>query len=198
MEELREEVEKTREMEHVVEPLFLNRWSPRAMTGEKISDKELKSLFEAARWAPSSFNNQSWRFVYAKREDEEWDDFLGLLVDGNRKWAKEGSVLIVILSKTTFDYNEKYSRTHSFDTGAAWENLALEGARRGLVVHGMQGFNYDEAKKLVGASEDFEVEAMAVVGKRADKESLPEELRENEQPSKRKPVEKIAFRKSLE
>ncbi len=197
MEELREEVKKTREMEHVVDPLFLNRWSPRAMTGEKISDKELKSLFEAARWAPSSYNNQSWRFVYAKREDEEWNDFLGLLVDGNRKWAKEGAVLIVILSKTTFDYNGKHSRTHSFDTGAAWENLALEGARRGLVVHGMQGFDYDEAKKLVGASEEFEVEAMAVVGKRADKEKLPEELRENEKPSKRKPVEEIAFRRSL-
>ncbi len=192
MKRLREEVEKNREMENEVDPLFLNRWSPRAMTGEKIDKEELMSLFEAARWAPSSYNNQSWRFVYAERDSEYWEDYLDLLVDANRRWAKEGSVLIVILSKTTFDYNDEYSRTHSFDTGAAWENLALEGARRGLVVHGMQGFDYEKAKEVVDAPEEFEVEAMAVVGVRGNKEELPEDLKESEEPNTRKPVEEIA------
>lgn len=123
---------KKRIAEHEILDLILNRWSPRAMSGETISDKELMSLFEAARWAPSSYNNQPWRFIYAKRGTEHWNTLFNLLVDANKEWANKAAVLIVVVSANNFVYNNKPSRTHSFDTGAAWENLALQGYAQGL------------------------------------------------------------------
>ena len=108
-----------RKTEHPVNEIFPNRWSPRAMSGKELTDTELMSLFEAARWAPSAFNNQPWRFVYAKRNTPAWNILFELLGESNKIWAKDAGALIVIISKKTFDYNNKYSLTHSFDTGAA-------------------------------------------------------------------------------
>src|SRR6187401_2753269 len=122
--------------QHDVARFIVDRWSPRALSGESITHDELMSLFEAARWAPSSFNNQPWRFIYAKRTSSDWAKFLDLLVEGNKIWAKDAGVLIVIISRKNFEYNEKPSITHQFDTGAAWENLALEASIRGIVAHG--------------------------------------------------------------
>ena len=141
----KEEMKKYREPQYSVGPLFVNRWSPRAMSGEEVPLQEMFSLFEAARWAPSSYNNQPWRFLYARRGSEHWERFLALLVEGNRIWAEKAGVLMVVLSRETFEYNGRPSRTHSFDAGAAWENLALQGTAMGLVVHGMQGFGYKRA-----------------------------------------------------
>ena len=129
-----------------IDRIFLNRWSPRSMSGDEISRDVLFSLFEAARWAPSSNNNQPWRFLYAQRNTDYWPIFFDLLTEQNKIWAKNAAVLIVVISKKTFDYNEKPARTHSYDTGAAWENLALQGSLKALVVHGMQGFDYDKAR----------------------------------------------------
>ena len=80
------------ELNHNINSIFVNRWSPRSMTGEEIKDDDLMSLFEAARWAPSSFNNQPWRFIYSKRTGSEWSKFLDLLNEGNRIWAKDAGV----------------------------------------------------------------------------------------------------------
>lgn len=182
-----------RKPEYDVNELFINRWSPRAMTGEGISYDELMSLFEAARWAPSSFNNQPWRFLYARRNTEYWDEFINLLVEGNKTWAKNAAALVVIISKKTFDYNGKSSKTHSFDAGAAWQNLALQGSLKGLVVHGMQGFDYEKAKKMLNVPDDFEVEAMAAVGKHGNLDDLPETLRGGEEPSGRKDLSEIVI-----
>ncbi len=176
-----------------VSDLILNRWSPRAMSGEPITDDELMTLFEAARWAPSSYNNQPWRFVYAKRDSEHWDTLLGLLVEMNKAWAKHASALVVMISKNNFEFNGEPARTHSFDTGAAWENLALQGTMMGLVVHGMQGFDYDKAREVLGVPEGHTVEAMAAIGKPGKKEDLPQELQEREAPSDRRPLEEIVF-----
>ena len=96
-----------------IDPFFLNRWSPRSMSGDEISRDLLFSLFEAARWAPSSNNNQPWRFIYARRNTDYWPIFFDLLTEQNKIWAKNASVLIVVISKKTFDYNEKPARTHS-------------------------------------------------------------------------------------
>jgi nitroreductase len=175
-----------RKTDHGVDDRFLKRWSPRAMSGELIEEKTLMALFEAARWAPSSNNNQPWRFLYARRETEFWPPFFDLLAEGNRIWANRAAALIVIISKTTFDFNDKPSRTHSFDAGAAWENLALQGALMGLVVHAMQGFDYDRAKKVLHVPDGYQVEAMVALGKPGRKEELPENLREREFPSGRK------------
>lgn len=185
-------VSEYRKPEYDVDRIFLNRGSPRAMSGEGISRDELMSLFEAARWAPSSFNNQPWRFLYVMRDTENWGLFFGLMSEGNQAWAKNASALITMVSKKTFD-NGKPSRTHSFDTGAAWENLALQGTLKGLVVHGMQGFDYDRAREVLNIPDDYEVEAMIAVGKPGKKENLPEKLQEREFPSNRKKVSEIAF-----
>ena len=187
------DVDRYRQPEHPVETLIYHRWSPRAMSAERLSGAELMRLFEAARWAPSSFNEQPWRFVYAERDGEHWPRFLDLLSEGNRRWAGAAAVLVVVLSRATFERNGKPSRTHSYDTGAAWQNLALQGSRMGLVVHGMAGFDYDKARDLLEVPEEFAVEAMIAVGRPAPVESLPEPLREREAPSGRKPVAELVF-----
>lgn len=181
-----------RQADHPVETLFVDRWSPRAMSGEAIDEGQLLSLFEAARWAPSANNNQPWRFLYAHRDTAHWPTFLGLLVDANRLWADKAAALIVIVSKTTFDHNGKPSRTHSFDAGAAWQNLALQASQGGLVAHGMQGFDYERAQSELGIPTEFAVEAMVAVGRPGAIEDLPEKLRERESPSPRRPLQQTA------
>ena len=183
----REEIGKYRKAEYAVGPLFINRWSPRAMSGEEVEEEMVMALFEAARWAPSSFNNQPWRFVFARRGTPPWETFCGLLTERNRTWAEKAALLVVVVSKTTFDYNGKPARTHSYDTGAAWENLALQGTAMGLVVHGMQGFSYAAAAEKLGIPEDHQVEAMIAVGRPGRKEDLPRDLQEDEFPAPRKP-----------
>lgn len=180
-----------RQPDHSIQPLILNRWSPRAMSGETIEDEELMPLFEAARWAPSSYNAQPWRFIFAKRETEHWKPLFELLVEFNQSWAKDAAALVLIISHKVFEHNGKPSDTHSFDTGAAWENLALEGSARGLVVHGMQGFDYEKAKTVCNIPDDFQVEAMVAIGKPGNKEVLPPELQIKETPSTRKPLREL-------
>ncbi|MFB6158161.1 MAG: nitroreductase family protein [Candidatus Nanohalobium sp.] len=194
MKEIRSDVEGFREPGKNIDPLFVNRWSPRAL-GREMEKEDLEALFEAARWAPSSYNNQSWRFIYATHEDEEWEDFCNLLSDFNREWAEKGYALIVIVSKTSFDHNGEFSRTHSFDVGAAWENLALEAARRDLIAHGMQGFDYEEAEEELGVPEGFEVEAMVAVGSKEDESKLDEDFRV--EPNGRKDLDEIVFQGSF-
>src|SRR6188472_3266673 len=156
----------TRQSPYKINPLILHRWSPRSMTGEELDGDTIMSLFEAARWAPSSFNNQPWRFIYTKRTSSDWAKFLDLLVEGNKIWAKDAGVLIVIISRKNFEYNEKPSITHQFDTGAAWENLALETSVRGIVAHGMQGFDYEKAREDLNIPDSFDILAMIAIGKR--------------------------------
>jgi nitroreductase len=195
MEQIREDVKGKREPDYEIDPIFVNRWSPRALERD-MSEEDLMALFEAARWAPSSYNNQHWRFIYATHEDEEFEEFKELLSDFNREWAKEGYALVVIASKTTFDYNGEEAPTHSFDTGSAWENLALEAGKRDLVAHGMQGFDYDEAREKLGVPEGFEVEAMIAIGSKGDESSLDEDFRV--EPNGRKDLDEITMQGSFE
>lgn len=182
-----------RKSQYPVNQLFLNRWSPRAMSEESITDQELMSLFEAARWAPSSYNEQPWRFIYAKRGTPAWNTLFNLMVPFNQSWAKNGAALVVVISRKRFTHNNESNMTHSFDTGAAWENLALQAADLGLVTHGMAGFDYEKARKDLQVPEDYSIEAMFVIGKPGTKESLPEELQANEKPSDRRPVNDFVF-----
>lgn len=191
MDKLTDEVKTNRKADYDIDSSFLNRWSPRAMSGEELTDDELMPLFEAARWAPSSYNAQPWRFLYAKRGTKEWDIFHNLLVEFNKQWTKNASVLIAIISRKTFEHNEKPSVTHQFDAGAAWENMALEASRRGLVAHGMEGFDYEKAKKDLNIPDNYDVLAMIAIGKRGKKEDLPEQMQANENPSSRRPLNEI-------
>jgi nitroreductase len=183
---------QTRQSTYNINPLILNRWSPRSMTGEELDDDTIMSLFEAARWAPSSYNNQPWRFIYAKRNTpQHWNKLFNLLVEPNKAWTKNAALLVVVISGKNFEYNEKYSITHQYDAGAAWENLALEASSRGLVAHGMQGFDYEKARISLEIPDNFDVMAMIAIGKKGQKENLPLQLQEKEYPNDRKPLKEI-------
>ena len=158
------------------------------MSDESLADEELMTLFEAARLAPSTYNEQEWRFLYAKRGMEHWHTFFDLLMDANKVWCQRAAVLVVVLSHKVFERNGKPNPVHTFDTGAAFENLALQGAAMGLVVHGMAGFDRNKARAALGVPDDYAVEAMIALGRPGDPADLPPELREREKPSERKAV----------
>jgi len=188
-----------READHPIDPLFLERWSPRAFDGSEIPDEDLATIFEAARWAPSAFNSQPWRFLYAKRGDSDWERFLGLLIPWNQAWAQSASVLLYILSDT-LPFTDKAtgesapSHTHSYDSGAAWACLALQATRLGYQAHGMSGVEFERAQAELGIPSRYRVEAAAVIGRIGDPASLPEKLRAREVPSGRNPTSAFVFR----
>jgi nitroreductase len=174
-----------RRSEHPVHPLFLDRWSPRAMSGAALSETELLTLFEAARWAPSSGNFQPWRFLYARRGSDFWPAFLELLVPGNRAWAERAGALVLVISRLQLD-DQRPCITHSYDSGAAWQNLALQAALNDIVAHGIQGFDYERARRVLRVPAHFAIEAMIVLGKPGAPAELPESYRQREQPSDRR------------
>lgn len=180
-----------RDPDHPIDPQFVRRWSPRAMSGEPLANGELMTLFEAARWAPSTYNEQEWRFLYGLRDTPHWQSFFDLLADGNKAWCHAAAVLVVVLSHRVFARNGKPNPVHTFDAGAAFENLALQGSLMGLVVHGMQGFDYAAAASTLGVPDEYKVEAMIAIGRPGDPADLPEALREREEPTGRKPLAEI-------
>lgn len=191
----------SRTADHTIDPVFLDRWSPRAFTDEIISEAELNSLFEAARWAPSSYNSQPWRFVYARRGTAHWSALLGLLNEFNASWAKNAAALVVIVSKETMavpgQEKEVPSHSHSFDAGAAWANLALQATRLGWQAHGMVGFDHQRALSELKVPAGYRVEAAVAIGKPGDKAQLPEFLQARETPSPRNPISATAFEGSF-
>lgn len=180
-----------RQPDHLVEQLLVARWSPRAMSGAPLTESQIQSLFEAARWAPSTYNEQEWRFLYARRDTPQWQTFFDLLVEGNQTWCRNAGMLVVILAHKFFIMNGKPNPVHLFDTGAAFENIALQGAAMGLVVHGMMGFDFNKARTALNVPGDYDVAAMFAAGRPGDPETLPETLREREKPSGRKPISQI-------
>ncbi|MDE1840920.1 MAG: nitroreductase family protein [Thaumarchaeota archaeon] len=187
------EVQKTRNMTFEINHVIVNRWSPRSFVPYDIDDADLFSLFESARWAPSSSNSQPWRFIYAKRNSENWNDFFNLLIDFNKQWCADAAALVVVVSRKNFENNEKPSITHQFDTGAAWENLAIQAVSQGLATHAMAGFDYDKARKTLQVPDNYEVMAMVAIGKRGSKEKLSPELQAREIPNTRKPLSEIVM-----
>jgi len=188
----------TREFLAGADTNFVKRWSPRAMSGEHLYESDLMTLFEAARWAPSSYNAQPWRFVYAMRGTPAWQPLFDCLVEFNQTWCANAGALVVMCSRSRFEHNDKPAPTHAFDTGAAWMSLALQGAMLGLVVHGMQGFDYDQAAKAIACAEPYQVQAMCAIGKPGKLEDLPEELQKKETPSNRKPLNEVVFEGTLQ
>jgi nitroreductase len=189
----------SRQPEHPIDPLFLERWSPRAFDGSEVPDADLAAMFEAARWAPSAFNSQPWRFLYAKRGDADWERFLSLLIPWNQSWAHSASVLVYILSDS-LPFTDKEtgapatSHTHSFDTGAAWVSLALQATRMGYHAHGMSGIQYELARSELAIPERYRLEAACVIGRLGDPAMLDERMRAREGPSDRKPQAGFVFR----
>lgn len=183
--------------DRAIDQAFLARWSPRAFDGSAIPEDDLLAVFEAARWAPSAFNSQPWRFLYARRGDADWERFLGLLIPWNQVWAQSASALIYILSDrlpmTDKAGEPAASHTHSYDAGAAWGYLALQASMMGYQAHGMSGVDFERAQVELAVPERYRIEAAAVVGRIGDPATLPEKLRARETPSGRKPVGEFAF-----
>lgn len=186
-----------RTADHPIDPLFLERWSPRAFTGEAISEAELMTIFEAARWAPSSYNSQVWRFVYARRDTPSWATFMELLGEFNASWCKDAAALVVLASSETMVPPGKDaavpSHSHSLDAGSAWAQAALQATRMGWYAHGMVGFDIPRAFAELGFPPGYRVEQMFAIGRRGDKGLLPEYLQGREEPSQRKPLSEIVF-----
>jgi len=183
--------EDFRKADYPIESIFVRRWSPRAMSGEPITEKEMLTLFEAARWAPSTYNEQEWRFLYARRDTPQWPVFLGLLAERNQQWCVRAALLGLVVAHKVFQANGKPNPVHVFDSGLAYENLALQGAAMGLVVHGMAGFDYDKARTALSVPDDYAVCAMFAAGRPGDPDQLDPQMREIEKPSPRKPVREI-------
>lgn len=187
-----EYVKKYRVSEYEVSAGILQRWSPRAMSGEAVAKDKLMSLLEAAKWAPSAFNSQPWRFLYTFKDGENWPIFFNLLAEMNQLWVKNAGALIVVLSQNNFAYNGKINPTHSFDAGSAWQNIALEASNLGLVAHAMSGFDYEKARQDLKIPENYTVEAMIAIGLPGNREDLPKDFQEREFPSDRKKVTEIS------
>ena len=180
-----------------VDPLFLDRWSPRAFDGSAIFEADLETVFDAARWAPSAFYFQPWRFLYARRDSTDWARFLDLLLPFNQGWAERASALIFILSDTLIQgpsaAEPSPSHSHSFDAGAAWALLALQATRLGYHAHGMTGIDFARTREELKVPDRYRIEAAAAIGRIADKSILPEALQAREAPSDRKPVAEFAY-----
>lgn len=181
---------------HPVDPIFTARWSPRAFDRSVIPDADLHTIFEAARWAPSAFNAQPWRLLYAKRESADWDRFLALLMPFNQAWAQNAGVLIYLCSDTLMETKPGQispSHTHSFDTGAAWASMALQATMLGYHAHGMAGVEWDQARVALKVPDRFRIDAACVIGRTGSLDILDEKNRAREKPSDRRPIAEIAI-----
>jgi nitroreductase len=171
-------------------PLIKTRWSSRAISSEKIPREEILALVEAARYAPSCFNEQPWYFLIADTDDAH-ANMVSVLTDGNKAWAATAPVLIAVCAKKVFTHNGSPNFWNQFDTGTAWGYFSLEAERRGLVAHGMAGLDRSAAAKIFELPSEYEVIAAIAVGKPGKKENLPEKIREMEKPNTRKDLSEV-------
>lgn len=188
-------MEKPAPTDYPIHELLARRWSPRAFAERPIEPEKLQSLFEAARWAPSSNNEQPWRFLVAVKENhEEFDRFLACLLEGNRKWAHRAPVLILSVASLHFEDSGKPNRHAVHDTGLATENLLLQATALGLVAHPMAGFDIEKARAEYKIPAGHEPVAMIAIGYPGDPSLLSGTLHEREvAPRRRHPASSFVF-----
>ena len=180
-----------------INEVIANRWSGRAYDANKaVSNEQVISLCEAARWAPSCFGDEPWRFiVWNKNTDKaSWQKAFDCLVPGNQEWVKDAPLLLLVCADTVFGHNQKPNRWAQYDTGAAAENLCLQAEDLGLMAHQMGGFNADAARNAFEIPEQFTLMAMVAVGYAADiKTVIGEALARETAERKRKPLAELFF-----
>ncbi len=183
-------MEKPAETQYPIHDLLRRRWSPRAYSERPVEREKLQSLFEAARWAPSSNNEQPWRFIVGTKDDPSTRDRLfHCLKEGNKKWTLRAPVLMLSVARLNFEDEETPNRHAWHDTGMAVFSLAIQAMALGLIVHQMAGFDVEKARADLGIPPGFEPVAMIAVGYPGDPAELPDYLRERElKPRERKPV----------
>jgi nitroreductase len=181
--------------EFPIQDLIRNRWSPRAFSDKAVSAETLKSLFEAARWAPSSNNEQPWVYLVATKEDaENFQKMLSILVEFNVTWAKHAPVLALSVAKLTFSKSDAPNRVAFHDVGAASSQLTLEAVARGLLVHQMAGYDVEKARKVFEIPAGWDPVAAIAIGYPGDPATLPEPYKERETaPRVRKPISEFVM-----
>jgi len=180
---------------HPIHELIRERWSPRAFLDKPVEPAKLLAILEAARWAPSSFNEQPWFFLVATKKDpEEFAKLLGCLMEVNQKWAEAAPVLMITVAKRTFEYNGKPNRVAVHDVGLASENMVLEAVAQGLATHGMAGIELEKIREVCMLPDNCEPVAGWAIGYAGEPEMLKGPLREREQaPRERKDLADFVF-----
>ncbi len=188
-------MEKTAVTDHPIHALIASRWSPYAFSGREVSDQDLGALFEAARWAPSSYNEQPWSYMVATRKDsEDFERLLSCLVEPNQAWAKHAPVLALGVARERFTRNDKPNAAAVHDLGLAAGALLVEATARGLAVHQMIGILPDRARELYGIPDHSRAVTGLAIGYAGSSNALPEGLRERElAPRTRKPLSEFVF-----
>ena len=189
-------MEKPTSVAYPIHDLIRRRWSPRIFAPKPIPPETLRSLFEAARWAASCFNDQPWGYLVAAKDDpENFARMLGVLVEGNAAWAGQAPLLMLSLARINFAYNGKLNRHAFYDVGAASASLTFEATSRGLAVHQMAGFYVDKAREVFNIPSDWEPVAAIALGYPLDSlDAIPPELRERESaPRQRKTIEEFVM-----
>lgn len=188
-EQLAEEVEAHRKADHPVNPLFLNRWSPRSYSDRKISEEDLLTVLEAARWTPSAANKQPWRFIIAKTE-EQLQAIRQLVLPSNRPWTDNAPAIIVLASYKLWK-DDTINPYHALDTGAAWQSIALQATLLGLSTRAVGSFDKEKARIALNVPDDYELHLFIPIGYKGEAEALKEEFREREQPNTRLPLSEL-------
>ncbi len=170
----------------VADKVFIERWSPRSFVPNTISELDLKKIIDAARWSPSTMNEQPWLFFTASRETSKFQEFVKCLNEGNQVWANHSSVIGFIIARKFFKKKPRENSLAEFDCGAAWMALTIQARLLGYYTHGMGGINRAKIEELFNLDEKTQKVIMGfALGKRADASALPEELRNKEIPSPR-------------
>jgi nitroreductase len=188
-------MQKPAETQYPIHELIRHRWSPRAFSNRLVEPEKLLSILEAARWAPSCFNEQPWSFVLATRENPtEYEHLASCLSESNQRWAPKAPVLMLSVAKLFFEKSEKENRLAFHDVGLAVENLIIQAMSLGLIVHQMGGFSVEKARELCGVPERYQPVAMIAIGYAGDPEVLPEDLQQKEwAPRGRKLLSEFVF-----
>lgn len=177
-------------------PMFSQRWSPRGFKKTQISEETRGIIFDAARWATSAYNEQPWR-IFVNKDENDFDKFLDLLVDANKAWAKNTSLIGFMIAKNKFSHNGKDNNYNAFDCGAAWGNIALQTRELGLYAHGMAGIKHDQIHEVFNIPKDeYRVIMGFAIGLLEDAKNIPDFpswALENEKPSARKELSEIYF-----
>ncbi|HVH71205.1 MAG TPA: nitroreductase family protein [Candidatus Dormibacteraeota bacterium] len=188
-------MQKIAATDYPVHELIRNRWSPRAFSDKPVEPAVLASLFEAARWAASSYNEQPWSYLVATKDDpENFKEMLSVLVDFNQNWAKNAPVLAISVAHRNFSHNDAPNPVAAHDVGAANAQLTAEATSRGLLVHQMAGFSHDKAREVFAIPEGWDPVSAIAIGYPGDPQTLPENFRKSElAPRTRKPIREFVM-----
>lgn len=189
---------KEADAEYSIHELIKKRWSPRAFSDKPVEAEMIRRLFDAARWAPSSYNEQPWRFIYAsKSEEKEFGRLSRVLNEYNAKWATNAPLLLLTVVKQHFEGNGKPNRVAEHDLGAAMSYLTFEATANDLYVHQMAGILPEKANELYEIPEGFTPYTMAAIGYLGEPDQLPENFQESELSERsRLDIDEIAFQGS--